>query len=198
MSNPTTDTKSRSNAQALKLGAIAIVGVAAVFGIWRLSSGNKIPEPAASPPASAPTTSSGSIDIDIDAARAIAAGTGSAAVAVPDASTARAPQVYPTATSSMQKIGLPLRPMDLEILALIASGDIKNTKDALPNKPYRVTMVRDQISGYIISVSIDLTRSGSVDERWKLTPEQVVRHTRDEHGKFLDDYWLRGGRWQPR
>lgn len=176
--------------RTLKIVVVAVFAGASLFGFWRVMRSDHVAEPA--PPASAASSAAFN-----------PVGTSSAPQPEPDAanvglSRPPKPQVYATATSPNQTIGLPLRPMDLEIFKVIETEEIKNVRDVFPGKPYRVTMLRDHVSGYIVVVTIDLDRNGKIDERWKLTPETVMRQASpDEKGMFLDDFTLRMGRWMP-
>lgn len=172
--------------RAFGVGAGVLVAIAAVAA-WKLTRPSAVNEPPPSTfvPASAAPMAPPSAAVE-DAGPP------------PGRTRPPQPQTYPTATSSMQKIGAQLRPMDLDILKVIESGDIGKGQDVFPDRPYKVSMMRDHLTGYVVLVTIDLTRRGVIDERWKLTPTEATRQVADEKGRFLDDYVLRGGRWMPR
>src|SRR4051794_40267817 len=116
------ETTSAGASRGMKIGIGAVVGVAALFFAWRMTRGNTVVEP---PPSTfVPAVASSSA-----AASGSAAGGSSAGDpddGVPGRDRPPKPQVYATALEPRQKFGMPLRPMDLEIFALIEKGEIKN------------------------------------------------------------------------
>jgi hypothetical protein len=115
---------------------------------------------------------------------------------VPRACAPATPQKYETEMSPKQTLGIPLRPMDKDIFAKIENGDFKNIDDVFPDRPYRVSMVRNALDGYIVIVRVDLNRNGKIDERWRLTKEDVERTVAPaDDVKYYDDFTLRIGRW---
>jgi hypothetical protein len=168
---------------AIVVAAVAVAG----FAAWRLTKGKP---PAPDAPAWSPAAASAAPPSESGSANPEPMSSGR--LKPPS------PQIYPTAISSIQKIGMPLRPMDLDIFAMIEKGDVANPQDAFPSQPYRVSIMRDHLSGYVVLVTIDLDRNGRIDERWKLTPDAVERHTSPgPNGTFTDDFALRGGKWLP-
>ncbi|HEY9072194.1 MAG TPA: hypothetical protein VIV61_18180 [Candidatus Ozemobacteraceae bacterium] len=71
---------------------------------------------------------------------------------------------------------VPLRPMDLEILAAAAaniSGD--KVKDAIRGRPWKVNLFRDAGQQKVNRLKIDLDRDDKWDEKWSWDPEGLQR-----------------------
>jgi hypothetical protein len=129
----------------------------------------------------------------------------SATIFDPSAADGGSPQIYPVKPDP-HLTGIQLRPMDQEIFAAIASGQLEaaHLDDVFPSKPYRVKMIGSMVPRKWISVVlVDLTRDGKWDERWDLSQTDVVRAIfkkprTDELG--VDDtdpkFSLRTGTWQ--
>ncbi len=179
--------------RTVKIGVVVVVAAASVFGLWRIVRTDRVAEPTA--PTFAPAVASPG---SADGAASPSSASREEAGPPPGQTRPPKPQTYPTTTSSVKWAGVPLRPMDLEIFAMIEKGDIGDGRDVFPKRPYQVTIMRDHISGYVMLVMIDTKRSGTIDERWKLTPDSVMRQVADEKGRFLDDFSLRAGLWTPR
>ena len=133
------------------------------------------------------------------------AASSSATIFDPNAADGGSPQVYPV-KADPRMTGIPLRPMDREIFAALASGQLEpvHLDDVFPSKPYRVSMIGSMKPRKWISVVlVDLTRDGKWDERWDLTQTDVVRTVfkkprTDAVGADETDYKfsLRQGTWQ--
>ncbi len=118
-------------------------------------------------------------------------------------------QTYPMKPDPRFKAGTALRPMDREIFAAIASGqlDQSHLQDVFPSQPYRVRMIGTMsgpVSTHWVSVVlVDTNRDGSWDERWDLKRDDVdriiFRHPRgDNVGPDDSDprFALKQGIWQ--
>jgi len=133
------------------------------------------------------------------------AGSSSATIFDPNASDGGSPQQYPVKRDGHLQGGA-LRPMDEEIFAAIASGQLEQAHldDVFPSKPYRVRMVGSMAPRKWISVVfIDLQRDGKFEERWDLTTDDVVRvvFRKPRGDNFAADdadpkFSLRRGTWQ--
>ncbi len=106
------------------------------------------------------------------------------------------------------KAGVPLRPMDRDIIAALQSGKVerKDVVDVFPDKPYRVRFAGSPATQVVAFVLIDLNRDGKPDspdqwdERWDIrepgTIKRTVTHDPDAQGQQVM-YTLIKGRWQP-
>ncbi len=113
-------------------------------------------------------------------------------------------QIYNLKTDPRLR-GIPLRQMDREIFAAIASGqlDQSHLQDVFPSKPYRVRMIGSMATHWISVVLVDTNRDGLWDERWDMKTDEVeriaFRHpTATELGGEESDpkFALRQGTWQ--
>jgi hypothetical protein len=121
----------------------------------------------------------------------------------PGTATSTAPRVrqsYNYAPVQGLKAGMPLRPMDFDILQKIEEGTYKreDMPDLFPNRPYQVRLVGSPVEHWIYTVMIDLERDGKWDERWEMKKDRVVRYTIGG-GEDQDNVpWaLRPGHWLP-
>lgn len=99
--------------------------------------------------------------------------------------------------------GIPLRPMDLEVLARAAgsiSGD--KVKDAIQGRSYKVNLYQDAGEAKINRLKIDLDRDDKFDEKWTLSPgrDDIRRQvsTTDDDKTYDVEYRLRGDMWLPK
>jgi hypothetical protein len=98
--------------------------------------------------------------------------------------------------------GLPLRPMDEEILEAInnESFEEKDMLDLFPQKPYRVRLVGSKKEHWIMGAMIDLERDGKWDESWEMKPDMLVRRLTEDSGRPKSEaaiFQLRPGHWLP-
>lgn len=106
------------------------------------------------------------------------------------------------------KAGIPMRPMDHDIIAALQSGTVerKDVVDVFPDKPYRVRFAGSPATQSFVYVLIALDRTKAHDnkdqwdERWDLsepgTIKRTVMHDPDGQGQQVM-YTLVKGRWQP-
>lgn len=113
----------------------------------------------------------------------------------PNASNATAPL-----SASERSKGIPLRPMDLEILARAAgsiSGD--KVKDAIGGRSYKVNLYQDAGEARVNRLKIDLDRDDKWDEKWTLSParDDIRRQVSvaDDDKTYDEEYRLRGDMW---
>lgn len=108
------------------------------------------------------------------------------------------PQVYNYKPDPRFQAGVPLRPMDIEILEALARGHFDRAQllDLFPGRPYHVKLIGSPGDGRIDLLAIDLDRNGIWDEQWRLKPETVERRTFDKEGPGIP-FVLRNGRWLP-
>ncbi len=98
--------------------------------------------------------------------------------------------------------GVPLRPMDHDIIAALRSGTIARTSvpDLFPDQPYHVRLAGSPVTQTFAYVLIDLNRDDKWDERWDLTKPgaitRTVEHDPSAQGEKVV-YTLVKGRWQP-
>ena len=97
--------------------------------------------------------------------------------------------------------GVPLRPMDRDIFAVLADEHLERTRllDLFPDRPYRVRVVGSVAERRFGALNIDLDRDGKLDERWMLKGNEVVRDVPEDPtgGGQPVHYTLAHGRWQP-
>jgi hypothetical protein len=139
-----------------------------------------------------------------------AAGSAAAASAsaepVASASAAPAPSAYrpnwDTEEIPSYKVGFPLRPMDMDIIAALRGGNIDRTNilDVFHDRPYRVRFAGDITTQQFRFVLVDLNRTGTWDEKWDLSePGQIKRTVMHDPGALNHVevmYTLTHGRWQ--
>lgn len=100
------------------------------------------------------------------------------------------------------KVGVPMRPMDRDIVAVILSGHVERTSmlDLFPDRPYQVRLAGSAALNQFRFVLIDLNRDGKWDEKWDLGEagqiHRQVMHDPDSAGQEVN-YTLAHGRWQP-
>jgi hypothetical protein len=98
--------------------------------------------------------------------------------------------------------GLPLRPMDHDLIDAMLSGHIarQSMLDLFPDRPYRVRLVGSADMQLFQFAMIDLDRDGKWDEQWDLSkPGQIQRHVAHDPaaGGHEVMYTLAHGKWQP-
>jgi hypothetical protein len=124
-----------------------------------------------------------------------------AATAGPSSSAWQPPK-WSTEEDPRWKVGVPMRPMDRDIIAALQSGHIERTAelDLFPDKPYQVRLSGNPTMQQFRFVLVDLNRDGKWDEKWDLgEPGQIKRsvpHDPDGAGHDVM-YTLVNGRWQP-
>ena len=110
------------------------------------------------------------------------------------------PQQFDLSEIANSKAGIPLRPMDRDIIEAIqnASFDRARMNDLFPDRPYRVRLVGSLAERRIGLVMIDLNRDGKFDERWDLTRTEISRVVHDDSATAGAPvkYTLGHGRWQ--
>lgn len=137
-----------------------------------------------------------------------AAGDGGASASASDAGWK--PPVFDTFEDPRYKAGIPMRPMDHDIIAAVQSGKVerKDVLDLFPDKPYRVRLVGSPASQTFVYVLIQMDRTAKQDpdprqawdERWDLRePGTIKRYVfRDPNAQGEQVmYTLTKGRWQP-
>jgi hypothetical protein len=98
--------------------------------------------------------------------------------------------------------GVPLRPMDRDIIAALQSGTVERTSmtDVFPDRPYKVRFAGSPASQTFAYVLVDLDRDDKWDERWDLSEPGTIKRT-VEHDPLGEGqkvmYTLVKGRWQP-
>ena len=104
--------------------------------------------------------------------------------------------------------GVPLRPMDHDIIAALQSGKVerKDVVDVFPDKPYKVRFAGSPANQTFVYVLIALDRTKATDnkdqwdERWDLSEpgsiKRTVMHDPQAQGHQVM-YTLVKGRWQP-
>jgi hypothetical protein len=117
-------------------------------------------------------------------------------------SSAWQPPKWSTEEDPRWKVGVPLRPMDRDIIAALQSGHIERAAemDLFPDKPYQVRLAGNPEKQQFRFVLVDLNRDGKWDEKWDLgEPGQIkrnVEHDPNAIGQAVM-YTLVNGRWQP-
>jgi hypothetical protein len=122
---------------------------------------------------------------------------GARPVEAPGASPTNATQPLPAGASGQ---GIPLRPMDRELLELAArpiSGD--KVKDALKGRSYKVNVYKDAGEPRVNRLKVDLDRDDKFDEKWTLSParDDIRRQVSpaDDDSTYTEEYRLRGEVW---
>ena len=126
----------------------------------------------------------------------------SSAGAAASGSSGPMPPKWDTEETPTWRVGVPLRPMDRDIIAVLLSGHVARTAmpDIFPDRPYQVRLAGNPDEGQFQYVLIDMNRDGKWDERWDLSqPGQIRRqvpHDPDALNREVN-YTLTHGRWQP-
>ncbi len=115
--------------------------------------------------------------------------------------TAEKPVEKPTAEATPSADTAELRPMDQQILDLLAKdASTDKLKDAFPGKPFKANIYRDGGGTKFNRVKLDLNRNEKWDEKWSVETEggkeiikRQVAPADDE--KYTHDYRLIGGKW---
>jgi len=100
------------------------------------------------------------------------------------------------------KVGVPMRPMDRDIVAALVAGHVDRSRviDLFPERAYQVRLAGSAETGAFPYLLVDLNRDGTWDERWDLTKpgeiRRTVTHDPDAYGREVT-YTLAHGRWQP-
>jgi hypothetical protein len=112
------------------------------------------------------------------------------------------PEKFPSDPDPRKLPGLPLRPVDRQVFALLAKGGEltrEQLMDAFPTATYKVKLVYSGVEHKIRVIAIDHDRDGKFDEGWQLSPGKVNRRALKEvkpgEATF---YTLSYGLWLPR
>lgn len=173
-------------------GVVAVLGACGGLGLWCSSRPKtQVPQPKPVVERQAPVSAT----VPPMTQERPRTAQGSVTPPAPVVSNATAPL-----SASEKARGIPLRPMDLEILARAAgsiSGD--KIKDAISGRSYKVNLYQDAGETRINRLKIDLDRDDKFDEKWTLSParDDIRRQVSsvDDDKTYDEEYRLRGDMW---